>query len=151
MADHRIMLIPEDPLFVPDETHSVRARQRLMTYAPHADEVTYQVSNGVTFFDCGQNFEHVYCPNCSAGISLQWWQERMGEDYDNDAFKLDTYETPCCNSYQSLHDLKYIWQQGFGQFSLQALNPNMGKLTPEHKEQLEAALEAPLREIHQYI
>lgn len=102
------------------------------------------------FFDCGENFERVFCPSCRSEIPAEWWKDRMDEDSDN-GFKLDAYATPCCGKKSTLHDLVYEWPQGFGCFALDAMNPNIGLLENDHKREFETILGTKLRVIYQHI
>lgn len=148
MSDNWITLIPEDPYFVPDKEKWVCARDRLAKFAPQAEQIETKVTDKVQFFDCGANFERICCPSCGSGITIDWWQDRMDEDF-TDGFKLTDYLTPCCGVSQSLNELVYEWPQGFGRFALNALNPNIGLLEDEHKRDLEKDLGTKLRVIYQ--
>ncbi len=151
MSDDWIILIPEDPRYVPDAARQLRARERLAEVAPDADEIEIKVNDRVEFFDCGANFERIICPTCRAELANEWWQERLDEDFVDDGFKLAKYLVPCCNASHTLHDLIYEWPQGFGKFAIEAMNPTIGRLQDEFKEELEEILSAPLRVIYQHI
>src|SRR5947208_4666012 len=97
MSDNWIAVIPEDPLFVPDPAKQSRARDRFAEIAPDAQEISIELSDKVKFFDCGGNFERIVCPACGKEIPLDWWQDRMNQDY-RDGFILAKYKTPCCKS-----------------------------------------------------
>ena len=150
MSDSWVTLIPENPMFVPDATKHRRARDRFAEIAPEADEIEIKISENVQFFDCGENFERICCPSCRADISLEWWQDRMAEDY-GDGFKLATYATPCCNEKLILHNLVYEWPQGFSRFALDAMNPNISKLDDQYKQELEEILGTKLLVIYRHI
>jgi hypothetical protein len=150
MSDHWITLIPEDPLFIPDAANGTRARDRLAEIAPDAEEIEVKVCEEVEFFDCGENFERIRCPACRSEIPVEWWQARMDDDY-NDGFKLAKYDTPCCGTAYTLHELTYEWAQGFGRFALDAMNPNIEQLDDKYKAELEDILGARLRVIYQHI
>jgi hypothetical protein len=150
MSDNWIVLIPEDPWLVPDAVKQRRARDRFAEIAPEADEIEIKVSEKVEFFDCGANLERICCPSCRAQIPVEWWQERMDEDY-GDGFKLASYATPCCGKKSTLHELVYEWPQGFGRFALDALNPNIAKLAEKDKREFEKILGTKLRVIYQHI
>ena len=150
MSDSWIVLIPEDPHYVPESAAQVRAKTKLAELAPGADEVTAKVNDQVQFFDCGENFSRVFCPSCNAEISMEWWQAKMGEDW-SDGFKLNKFAVPCCGNLHTLHELVYDWPQGFGLFSLEAMNPLIGELLPEPKAELEVILGTRLRLIYQHI
>lgn len=150
MSDNWITLIPEDSRAVPDAAKQRRARDRFVEIAPKADEIEISALDKVEFFDCGENFERICCPSCSAEIAVEWWQDRMNEDY-GDGFKLAKYSTPCCDSKLTLNELDYRWPQGFARFALAAMNPNIGRLDDKHKLEFEAILGAKLRVIYQRI
>jgi hypothetical protein len=172
MSDNWIVLIPEDPRFVPSVEGRERARDGFAEIAPEAEEIEVKITDTVEFFDCGTNFERVICPACRSEISMEWWQERMDEDYQDgfklvansrpswqdrtaenygDGFKLAAYSTPCCRSKCNLHELVYEWPQGFGRFALDAMNPNIGKLKAKARIELEEILGTKLRVIYQHL
>src|SRR5947207_2367325 len=111
MSDNWIVLIPEDPYFIPDAEKRSRARDRFAEIAPDADEIEIKVCEKVQFFDCGENFERILCPRCRSVIPVAWWQERMDKDYSN-GFLLAKYATPCCNKLYTMQELVYDWPQG---------------------------------------
>jgi hypothetical protein len=150
MSSNWIILIPEDPRFVPDGTRQALARDRLAEIAPGADEITIEVYDRVEFFHCGSNFEQILCPSCGAVIPVSWWQNRMDEDF-GDGFKLAEYPTPCCRAGRTLHDLVYEWPQGFGRFALEAMNRSIGKLEECYRRELEEMLGTTLRVIYRHM
>jgi hypothetical protein len=114
MSDNWIVLVPEDPRFVPDVAKQRRACDRFAEIARETDKIEIKVSEMVEFFDCGANFERICCPTCALEIPITWWQDRMDEDYDN-GFTLATYATPCCGARCTLHELIYEWPRGVRQ------------------------------------
>jgi len=150
MSDNWITLIPEDPHHVPDRERQVRALERYAQIAPKADSLEIELSEKVRFFDCGGNFERIMCPTCHAEIPITWFQRAFDEDAD-DGFKLLRYETPCCQSMHTLHELDFRWPEGFGRFGLTGMNPGIGLLQEEHKRELEEILGTKLRVIYQHI
>jgi hypothetical protein len=147
MSEHWIILIPEDPRFVPDTAKQIRARERLAEIAPTVAAVESKVYEKITFFDSGENAGGVRCPSCAAKIPHAWWRERMSEDYRS-RFRLGVYPMPCCGARHTLHELRYEWPQGFGRFALTARNSDIGKLPERDRQELEAILDAPLRLIY---
>ena len=139
MSDDWIIFIPENPAYIPTPASQERARARFSEIAPEADEVDVQVEDKIVFFDCGGNFERVVCPSCRCEIPDEWWQNRIDKDYNN-GFTLAKYATPCCGAPCTLNDLTYEWPQGFGRFSLEAMNPNIGLLDDKYKQEFEAIL-----------
>ncbi|QDV59029.1 hypothetical protein [Rosistilla oblonga] len=151
MSDNWIALIPKDPRYVPDGARQNLARDRFAEIAPDADEIEIKVTDKISFFDCGANFERICCPSCNSEISTEWWQDRMDDDYVDGGFTLAGYETPCCNARHSLDQLLYEWPQGFARFAIDAMNPNIGKLSNQHETEFEDILGTSLRVIYQHI
>jgi hypothetical protein len=150
MSDDWIILIPENPRFRPERARQMAAEVRFSEIAPQAHEVTSNLSDTVQFYHCGANFERIKCPSCGSDVPIDWWQDRMDEDFD-DGFKLRPYRVPCCNGEMTLHELAYEWPQGFGQYSLEAMNPNIGQLSNEHKQDFEGIVGTPLRVIYLHL
>jgi len=150
MSDNWITLVPEDPYFIPDMARQSRARERLTEIAPDADEVEITLRDTVQFFDCGTNLERILCPACGAELPVDWWQERMNEDYQQ-GFKLAPYQLPCCGATSALHELIYDGQQAFGHFALDVMNPNIGMLDDTSKRELEEILGTKLIVVYQHL
>jgi hypothetical protein len=150
MSDNWIVLIPEDPKFIPTPANRAWARQRFAEIAPKAWEFEIKVFKTVQFFDCGNNLERILCPSCGAQIPMNWWQDRVSDDY-SEGFKLAKYPTPCCKAAHTLHELVYEWPQGLGRFALSAMNPNIGELKDKHLEELEEILDTELRVIYKHL
>jgi hypothetical protein len=151
MSDNWIVLIPEDPTRIPSELQRDRARERLAEIASNAENIDIKLSAKNVFFDCGVNFERIRCPSCAAEIATKWWGERMADDYVNGGFRLARYSTPCCKASHTLHELQCEWPQGFGQFAIEMMNPDIGNVEDEHKKELEEILGMRLRIIYQHI
>ena len=151
MSDQISRLIPDDPGFVPTTKAQEAALATLRKLAPQADEITSGVDEGVTFRDCGANFEGVACPKCRSEIDLDTWQGWMEEDYsDPDGFRLGSFVTPCCTTEVRLSDLVYDWPQGFSRYHLTARN--VGRpLSSASIRQLEGVLGCKLRVIRQQL
>jgi hypothetical protein len=150
MSDNWIMLIPEDPTFIPVKAKQKLARARLAKIAPQADEIDNIVYDTIQFFDCAANFERIHCPSCQLEISNDWWLERMDADYDG-GFALAEIATPCCGAKCNLNQLVYDWPQRFGRYALSAKNCNMGKLKDKDRHELETILETKLSVVYQHI
>lgn len=150
MSDNWIFLIPHSPKHVPTEEKRRRALTRFTQFAPEADKIEETISDTVRFFDCGSNFERILCPSCRAEIPIDWWQDQMSGDGDS-GFDLQFLPLPCCGGKKTLNDLEYEWPQGFGRFSIEAMNPNIGKLEDTDKAKFEAILECPLKVIYRHV
>lgn len=151
MSDNWIAIIPRDPFFVPDESRRESALTHFHRIAPESDEISIKLSDHLQFFDCGSNLISVTCPSCDGEIEVEWWQDRMDEDYREKKFRLEKYITPCCSASVSLADLKYDWPQGFAKFGIDAMNPNIGELSDSQKAEFEELLGTKLMFIYQHI
>ena len=151
MSDHFIFLVPRDPMFVPTDEVQRRVVGVLNRIAPNAESISAEACAQVEFFDCGQNFERISCPHCSAEIGIDWWQDRMSEDIAGAGFRLDSYKAPCCAKSVNLNELNYDWPQAFGRFNWIVRNPNIGEITAAAKIELEAVAGFALVPIHQHV
>jgi hypothetical protein len=131
-------------------THEI-ALELFESIAPEADEIEVKLSDKIQFFDCGANLERIICPRCGEEISIDWWQDRMGDDHDGNGFQLAKYSAPCCGASVSLDDLRYEWPQAFARFGIDAMNPNIDELSDEQRSAFERILGTPLRTVHQHI
>ena len=75
----------------------------------------------------------------------------MDDDYVDGGFALCPYRTPCCGAEHSLDQLTYEWPQGFARFAIDAMNPNIGTLSDQHKAEFEDILGTRLRIIYQHL
>ncbi|MCD4687355.1 MAG: hypothetical protein K8S97_15610, partial [Anaerolineae bacterium] len=150
MADHYIILIPNNPAHVPDPAQQLAAEAFLREIAPEADHVRSATSDTVRFIDCGQNFEHIACPFCGERLDASgWWSQTMVSQYHHErGFRLEPITLPCCNERTTLHNLDYHWAQGFGRYTLEAMNPNIGALSEEILHQITTLLSCDLRVIY---
>ena len=71
MSDDWIILIPEDPRFLPDGDCIAEAHELLTKIAPDAYEIGNIYSDSIEFFDCGANLERILCPSCNSEISME--------------------------------------------------------------------------------
>lgn len=149
MSDNWIVLIPEQAgLVPPQEKHEV-AVAKLREQTPKADAVKVEVTAKVRFEHCGGAFEGIKCPSCGKDVEIEWWQERMDEDFGEDRnFKLAPIKLACCEVSKTLQGLDYRPPQGFARFSLVTMNSNIGVMPKEAVVALEAILGCPLRVIY---
>jgi hypothetical protein len=151
MSDAFIVIVPRDANCVLSPDVERRVTELLKRLAESAESVTSEVSEVVRFHDCGENFESVHCPRCAAEISIDWWQERMDDDADDEGFRLDAYATPCCGASTSLNELTYDWPQAFGRLSWTVQNPNIGELSSAAVAEIEGAAGVPVTVVRQHI
>jgi len=73
------------------------------------------------------------------------------EDHWDGGFDLQPISLPCGHLVRSLNDLKYHFDQGFSRFLLDAMNPNIGILTPPQILHIEKVLGCPIRVVYQHL
>ena len=150
MSDDYLILIPRDPLFVPEAQARDRAKALLEEIiTPEGKQVRCEVSDEVQFIDCGANFERVLCPFCRQEIDLSFWRDAMDEAYAT-GFNDLSLELACCHRQSSLNDLLYDAPQGFARFSLEVMNPKED-IEGEDFERLEETLGCSLKRIRRHI
>lgn len=151
MSDFWIILIPEKAGYVPPDGKQNGALDAFRGLTGEAQKVAIKLSDRIRFVDCGENFLHVSCPACGTELKMEWWQEKMENDWDN-GFRLAPITLPCCSAIRNLHELRYDWQQGFARFSLEAVNPNFGGIFPNYNlNALETILDCSLRVVYRHI
>jgi hypothetical protein len=147
MSDRYLILIAEDPKFEPDEEQLELAREFLEEIAGESDATEVTHSGELKFFDCGEDFEEVQCPRCGRELFIDWWQERMDEAVRGERIQLKKLTMPCCDGKATLHELRYDMPQGFGTFSIQAMNPEINELDEDAQGELEQIVGTKLRVI----
>jgi hypothetical protein len=125
---------------------------RILTeIARNTGSVTADTSPSIVFRDCGANIMSMSCPLCDGELSLEWWADKMSDDYDGTGFALSPLTLPCGHTVSSLNDLKYKMEQGFSRFVLRAENPDLGELSPTQIAFFEDCLGCKLRVIYRHI
>lgn len=151
MSDDYITLVPKDPFFRADEAILFAVAEWIRGTAPDVDQVRATSSENPRFFDAGANFESVSCPVCEVELDMDWWSEKMSEDYDGEGFRLGLLETPCCKSKITLNDLRYDFHQAFGVCAVEGMNLNIGALTDQQLAEAERVFGTPLSVVYTHI
>jgi len=152
VSDNWINLVPIDRDFIPEVEKQSLAKQHFASIAPEADEIEITVLDYAKLFDCGGNLKTVTCPTCQGSIDPFDWEDWADEcDSEDAGFKFIKFKMPCCGASHSLDELQYDWPQAFGRFAIEALNPDIGQLTPEQIQQFEQILGCKLHVIYQHI
>jgi hypothetical protein len=149
MSDNWITFIPTDPHWVGDDAAAERAAKVVAELAPEAEEIEALQMDEVEFFDAGQNFESAKCPHCGADVT-EWWPEAMDRGHEIGFSDLST-TMPCCGRPASLNDLVYKMPQGFAQFAIAVMNPNIEEVDGAAVRRVGEALGHPVRVIYQRI
>jgi hypothetical protein len=151
MSDDFIVLVPRDPSYAAPPDVQQRVAAVLKRLAPSADKITPEVSETIRFHDAGASFENIRCPRCGAEISIDWWQDRMDDDFEDDGFRLSSYAVPCCGVPLTLNQLTYEWPQAFGRTSWTVQNADIGEIDAAGKTELEQAAGFSLTVVRQHL
>jgi hypothetical protein len=147
MSDNFLVLVPEDPYFVPAAESHEPACRLLERAVPKADDVTISVSDFPQVIMYG--FPETTCPHCGAAVDDDWWAGEVSaafeEEFDNLIVRM-----PCCHRASSLNDLNYEEAGGFARFELSATNPGQD-IDIEVKAALERVLGTPLRRLRLHL
>ena len=148
MSDNWMIVIAADPLAMPPKERAEAAFSLLKTMRPEAQDAELYLSDKPDFFDCGGNFENVFCPFCGTDIK-EWWRKPIDDWWNGADRRALSIVTPCCSQGTTLNDLDYNWPQGMACIAISSMNPDCD-LEPEEREQVEAALGLPVRIIWQH-
>src|SRR5258708_40143535 len=102
-----MIVLAVDPLSTTPNDRAQAAFDLLCQLRSEAQDPELHTSDTPQFFDCGGNFESVFCPFCGLDIS-DWWRTAMDRWWNGDDRRLLSVETPCCNHPTSLNDLDYV-------------------------------------------
>ena len=148
MSDHYYCFIPTDPSYVPAQKAREAAVDALQSALPYLQDVEAIVEPRVGFFDCGENFLEVRCPNCDRPIEMHRWTGWLDADApEQDGFRLDSYEMPCCGARFNLNELVYNGPAGFSRFALRGRN-SAGEVAPDLVANLQRVLGCRLKVIY---
>lgn len=81
---------------------------------------------------------------------MDWWTPRIHAELDAGCPLLPT-ELPCCGANMNLNQLIYEFPQAFARFRLEAMNPGIGELPDEDREEFEQILGCPLIVVYRHI
>jgi hypothetical protein len=149
MSDNWMIVLAVDPLATTPSDRAQAAVDLLRQLRLEAQDPELHTSDTPQFFDCGGNFESVFCPFCGLDIG-DWWSTAMDRWWNGDDSRLLWVEMPCCNRPTSLNDLDYVMPQGFACIAIELMNVG-ADLEPEERERVEAALGLPVRIIWRHI
>ncbi|MDD4990672.1 MAG: hypothetical protein PHR83_00440 [Paludibacter sp.] len=125
-SDFQTIIIPKNP----NNSYSRENVSKLIDYLSKQvinKEINLSIDSSVSFVDCGQEFEKVFCPNCGKEIDLDFWHELMEKASANDFSDL-TIQTKCCNTSTNLNSLRYIADCGFAKSKIIIYDPETRKI-----------------------
>jgi hypothetical protein len=149
VSDDWLIVLSVDPLAVPAKERAEAALEVLRTLRPKADEHELHFSEAPQFFDCGGNYQTVFCPFCEADIG-GWALNAIGAWWESADRRDLSLDTPCCGRRTSLNDLDYQWPQGLACVAFELMNGGPD-LEPEERRRVEDALGLPVRVIWRHI
>lgn len=149
MSDNWTIVIPADPMALPTPEHAAAAVELARRMFPGAESIEVTQTPTPTVIDPGSNWEGVRCPACDADLE-EWWSGAVDAAARTEFTNLDVI-TPCCSAATSINDLHYPWPMGFARWRLEAMNPDLGRLTDEQVLDFQSALGMPVRLVYQHL
>src|SRR4029453_13933559 len=75
--------------------------------------------DGVTLMHCGENLEHIRCPQCGRELTADWFRDELDQLFaaDGSCASLDVV-MPCCATSTTFDDLDYDWPMAFACFGI---------------------------------
>lgn len=148
MSTTFLKFILSEPTFVPNERSQQEALEFLrVEFGP--SEIEIKTTDYIEFVDSGGNFAGVSCNLCKKKMSLEFWQNKMDSAFKNNFSNL-LFQTECCQSSASLHDLLYDGPCGFAKFVISIRNTDYEDYY-ECKSKLEKILGTGLRQVYSRI
>ena len=142
----RLIIIPIDPSFQPDEDKQRDIVSFLVNLYPNC-EIISVAQEYIEFVDPGENLEKIICNLCGRQLEMAFWQSNMDRAYQNHFLDL-IFETKCCNNSTSLNDLNYYFNAGFAKYKLIIVAPDLDSdLVADLLVQLENTIEVKLQSI----
>lgn len=148
MSDHILTIIPEKPYI----TLSKEQQKQSIRYLSHilqTDNIEVKHFTNPEFIDCGQNLEHIYCPQCHQELSFEWWGQAMDHAYQH-AFQNLSICMPCCGNTSSLDTLDYDAPCGFARIAIVIWNPN-DTLSTSQIQQISHIVQCKIKVIHSHL
>jgi len=124
MSEVALFVIPQDPFFVPGGPAQAAAEALARRLAPAAEAIAVSVTAKPQFFDAGENFRSLRCPEGGKRLDMEWWAELMEEDFDGEGYSLAAWPSPCGRPV-TLAELVYDAPQGFARFAVALANPGV--------------------------
>ena len=152
MSDNFIVVVPQEANHIPSPEQVETAVAVLRHLLPDAETIDVVEDEQIQFFDCGGNFEAVFCPHCKAELDMDWWGETMSADFDEETgFRMAEHALPCCGASAALNTLRYSFHQAFGRFALSVMSPNVETLTDQAMQDIETALSCKVSIVYQHL
>ncbi|MCS4308041.1 hypothetical protein M2404_002389 [Rheinheimera pacifica] len=152
MSEHQIIILPQNPLWIPPSGMAAATQQFIAGLFPAAEHIEVTCTDEVRYYDCGGNFEHIHCPACYAELSVEQWHSMMDADYnaENNSFAMQQQALPCCGELCNLNQLQYSFEQGFGRFAI-IMDNSVGVLDAATQAAIEVFLDnQPVKIIYRH-
>jgi hypothetical protein len=123
MSTHLHRFVPRDVRHVPPAATVEQALQWLQTTVD-AHKIEVEAAGHVTFFDCGDGLDQIFCPHCKTEIGAEAWKDWMDAAWKvATGFDLTTRVLDCCGKPSSLDALGSDPLCAFGSFALVITDP----------------------------
>jgi hypothetical protein len=156
MAEFAIIVVPQDPHFVPSSS-AVQAAQALMAdfFPDRGDEVGQNTSATPQLITSRDAFSSVKCPSCGETVErfeleedddgVTWW-DRFEEQLENSRDPMtEVIEMPCCQAEVKAEEIDLESEAAFSRFTLSLRDPGENpSVSAEQRSALERALGCPV-------
>jgi hypothetical protein len=156
MAEFAIIVVPQDPHFVPSPPAVEAARALMVDFFPErGDEVRQDMSAIPKLITARDAFSSVKCPSCGETVErfdleedddgATWW-DRFEEQVENSLDPMtEVIEMPCCQAEVKAGELDLEGEAAFSRFTLSLRDPGENpSVTKEQCAALEKALGCPV-------
>ena len=157
MAEFAIVIVPQDPHYVPSPSAVPDAQALMADFFPdRADEVRHKTSDTPALITARSAFDSVKCPRCSETIErfeleegddgTTWWdrfEDQTGSSLDPIS---ELIEMPCCQAKVKAGEIDLLGGAAFSRFTLSLRDPGENpSISSEQRAALERALGCPIR------
>jgi hypothetical protein len=156
MAEFAIIVVPQDPHFVPSPS-AVEAAQALMAdfFPDRGDQVGHDTSATPKLITARDAFSSVKCPSCGESVErfdleedddgVTWW-DRFEDQLENSVDAMsEVVEMPCCQAEVKAEELDLEGEAAFSRFTLSLRDPGDNpSVSPEQRSALERTLGCPV-------
>ena len=156
MAEFAIIVVPQDPHFIPSSSAVLAARALMEDFFPdRADQVGHNTSATPKLITERDAFSSVKCPRCGETVErfeleegddgLTWW-DRFEEQLENSLDPMsEVIEMPCCQAEVKAEEIDLEGGAAFSRFTLSLRDPGEDpSVSPEQRAALETALGCPV-------
>jgi len=152
MAEFALIVVPQDPHFVPSPSAVATAQALMADFFPdRGDEIRQDTSATPKMITARDGFSSVKCPRCGETIErfeleedddgLTWWDRFEEQVGNSDDAMNEMIAMPCCQAEVKAGEIDLEGEAVFARFTLSLRDPGDNpSVSPEQNSALEGAL-----------